>query len=74
MTRITIPAHGKINLLLEITGTLPDGYHKICTVMHTFTPGDTVTVELSPYDNDAGVRVTCSRPGIPQDSRRRHPS
>jgi 4-diphosphocytidyl-2-C-methyl-D-erythritol kinase len=64
-TRVTIPAPGKINLFLEITGTLPNGYHKLNTVMHTFLPGDTVTVELAPHTD---IRVTCSRPGIPRDS------
>ncbi|MCL2068723.1 MAG: 4-(cytidine 5'-diphospho)-2-C-methyl-D-erythritol kinase, partial [Oscillospiraceae bacterium] len=68
-TQIKIPAPGKINLLLEITGTLPNGYHELNTVMQSFLPGDTVSLELLPeHADDHNIRVTCSRPDIPRDS------
>jgi len=47
---ITIKAPAKINLTLDITGKRPDGYHEICTIMHTVELSDTITVnaEKSP--------------------------
>lgn len=41
---ITLKAKAKINLFLEITGRLDNGYHTISTVMHETDLCDTVTV------------------------------
>ena len=38
-------AHAKINLLLNVLGRRPDGYHELCTIMHAIDLCDTVTVE-----------------------------
>ena len=41
---ITLKAKAKINLFLEITGRLDNGYHTISTVMHEIDLFDTVTL------------------------------
>ena len=72
--RITITAHAKINLFLDITGRRPDGYHTISGVMQAISLCDTVAVEVTePADNaSAGAEsmmLTCSNPDIPTDHR-----
>ena len=38
-------AHAKINLLLNVLGRRPDGYHELCTIMHAIDLCDTVSLE-----------------------------
>lgn len=59
-------AYAKINLVLDLTGVLPDGYHAISTVMQSVSLHDTVCVET---DGEDGIKLSCSEPGIPVDSR-----
>lgn len=40
-------ANAKINLILDVTGKRPDGYHDVKMIMQTLSFGDTVTVEKS---------------------------
>ena len=72
--KITITAHAKINLFLDITGRRPDGYHTIAGVMQTISLCDTVAVEVTePTDHaSAGtetITLTCSNPDIPTDGK-----
>lgn len=59
-----IRANAKINLSLDLTGLLPDGYHAINTVMQSVSLFDTVTVEKA-----ASISLECSAPGVPADAR-----
>jgi 4-diphosphocytidyl-2-C-methyl-D-erythritol kinase len=61
MKFLTIKAPAKINLVLEIKGRRPDGYHEIRTIMHTVALSDTLT--FSP--RAGGLQVTCNRPEVP---------
>jgi len=45
MNSISLKAPAKINLFLDITGRLPNGYHEIASVMQTVDLFDYVTVE-----------------------------
>ena len=38
-------AHAKVNLVLEVLGVRPDGYHEIDTVLQEIQLGDIVEVE-----------------------------
>lgn len=62
---IVMEAFAKVNLSLDITGTAPGGYHAIETVMHSIGLRDLLIIGRR---REAGVRVTCSEPGIPEDS------
>lgn len=57
---LTIQANAKINLYLEITGTLENGYHALSMIMQSISLGDTLTLE--PAD---ALCVHC--PGVPQE-------
>ncbi len=64
--RVIIDAAAKINLLLDIKGRLPNGYHSLYMVMQSVSLYDRVTVEQT----DTGIiELTCSREAIPCDSR-----
>ena len=43
---ISVPAYAKINLFLDITGKLENGYHSLSTVMQQVSVADTVNVRL----------------------------
>lgn len=62
MNSITVPAYAKINLMLDVTGRRPDGYHTLVTVMQSISLADTVFIKL----NDSGkLFFECRADGIP---------
>lgn len=58
---LTVKAYAKINLFLDITGRLPNGYHTLNTVMQQIDLYDTVRVSRT----DGGITVTCDVPSVP---------
>lgn len=65
-TRVTVDAAAKINLLLDIKGTLPNGYHSLYMIMQSVDLFDKVTVERT---GEGDIALTCSREAIPCDAR-----
>ena len=64
--KISIKAAAKINLLLDLTAILENGYHSIYTVMQSVGIFDTVTVETS----DSGkISLTCSDKEMPVNNK-----
>ena len=63
---ITERAAAKINLHLDMTGRMPDGYHSVQTVMQTVSLWDEVTV--IPRE-EKGFFATCNREGVPSDEK-----
>ena len=60
--QVTVKAYAKINLMLDILSTLPDGYHDLFMVMQSVGIYDTVTVKKTDSDN---IKITCDVPSIP---------
>jgi len=60
---LTLEAHAKVNLTLEVIGRRDDGFHDIASVMQTVSLHDTVT--LSPA---ADLAVECDDRSIPAGS------
>lgn len=54
----------KVNLILNILGKRPDGFHELETVMHPVNLFD----ELSFERVSSGLQLTCSDPALPTDS------
>ncbi len=54
----------KVNLLLNILGRRPDGFHELETVMY---PIMGIHDELSFARQDQGIELTCSDPALPTD-------
>lgn len=61
--KITIAAFAKINLLLDIAGRLPNGYHDLRMIMQSVDLCDSLTVEPGTH------RLVCSDPAVPTDER-----
>jgi 4-diphosphocytidyl-2-C-methyl-D-erythritol kinase len=64
--RKTYKAYAKLNLHLDITGRLPNGYHSVAMLMQSVDLADTVTVEPR---RTRGLELVCDIPWIPTDSR-----
>lgn len=64
--KIEIKAYAKINLMLDIVSTRPDGYHDLFMIIQSVGIYDTVTVE-----NIKGkdIKITCNVDGIPLDNK-----
>ncbi|MDR0883695.1 MAG: 4-(cytidine 5'-diphospho)-2-C-methyl-D-erythritol kinase [Oscillospiraceae bacterium] len=65
MDSLTLRACAKINLHLDITGTLPSGYHALCMLMQTVSLCDEITLTRK----QPGITLTCSDPALPTDGR-----
>ncbi len=61
---MNVKAYCKVNLFLEITGKLPNGYHTLETVFQTVSLGDTLTFRPAKE-----LTMTCSDPTLPTDER-----
>lgn len=57
-----IKAFAKVNLFLDITGRLENGYHTLNTVMQQIDICDEITVEISDGD---GIFIECDNPSVP---------
>ena len=64
MTTLDKESPCKVNLLLNILGRRPDGFHELETVFHPVNFCD----RLSFTRIGSGVELTCSEPGLPTDA------
>lgn len=64
-SRLTVRAHAKINLSLEVVGVRSDGYHLLKTVFQSIALHDLLTFEAC----DGPFTLACSAPEIPTDER-----
>lgn len=62
MKTITLNAHAKVNLRLDVLRKRPDGYHDLCMIMQKVDLCDTVTVALT-EGQQIGVR--CDDENVP---------
>ncbi len=62
MNSVTLPAHAKLNLTLDILRRRPDGYHDMLMVMQSVSLHDDVTVALT-----GGTEIVCRCGDIPGD-------
>lgn len=61
---VTLPAYAKINLFLDITGTLPNGYHSLNNIMQQIALHDDVTISFEEA-LETNIEITCDDPQIP---------
>lgn len=64
MTELSMTAHAKLNLTLDVLGKRPDGYHNLSMVMQEIKLGDEVTIFL---ETGKKWSVTCDAGEIPCD-------
>ncbi len=58
---LKVKAYAKVNLWLDITGRLDNGYHTLNTVMRRIDLYDNISLELG----GEGIGITCDNPAIP---------
>ncbi|WP_028239665.1 4-(cytidine 5'-diphospho)-2-C-methyl-D-erythritol kinase [Stutzerimonas azotifigens] len=61
MTRLTLPAPAKLNLMLHILGRRPDGYHELQTLFQFLDHGDELTFSRR---DDGEIRLLTPLPGV----------
>ena len=62
---LELPSPCKVNLLLNILGKRPDGFHELETIMHPIRLFDHLALRRT----GTGIELTCSEPELPTDSR-----
>lgn len=60
---VSINAHAKVNLALDVLSREPNGYHRLHTVMQTISLHDTVILSVG----NPGIRIMCNDPAVPTD-------
>ena len=66
VSEITLSAHAKVNLTLDILKKRPDGYHEVRMIMQELALSDTVTLRKTEVP---GITLTCNAPDVPTDAR-----
>ena len=66
MKQIQEKAYAKINLHLDVTGRLENGFHLVNNVMQSVSLWDEVTLTET---DGAGICITCNRQDVPCDER-----
>ena len=61
-----LKAFAKVNLMLDILGKTPEGYHTLFMIMQSVGIYDTVTLDITGKPDT--LELTCDKPGIPSDS------
>ncbi len=64
MNKVVRKAYGKVNLGLDVIGTLPNGYHEVAMILQTVNLYDTVTIEKT----EEGILLSSDREDLPNDS------
>lgn len=64
--KTVVDAPAKINLFLDITGKLDNGYHSLFMIMQAVSLFDTVEIEKNGKD---GIELSCSEKKLPIDER-----
>lgn len=63
---ITIAAHAKINLSLDVLRRKPNGYHELSMIMQEIDLKDIVTITQID-DNNKNIEITCNQSQVPTD-------
>lgn len=62
-----LKAAAKVNLMLDILGKTPEGYHTLFMIMQSVGVQDTVTLQLT--GKPGTISLTCDKPKIPTDEK-----
>ncbi|MDY6049249.1 MAG: 4-(cytidine 5'-diphospho)-2-C-methyl-D-erythritol kinase [Corynebacterium sp.] len=68
ITAVTVHAHAKVNLFLDVVGLRDDGYHELSTVFQSVSLHDTVTVAVSDEMELTVDGVGIDVAGVPTDA------
>jgi 4-diphosphocytidyl-2-C-methyl-D-erythritol kinase len=63
MKTITLKSFAKLNLVLDVVGKRPDGFHELRTIFERIDLCDRITLTLR---QDGQVKVVCAHPHVPK--------
>ncbi|MBF0490573.1 MAG: 4-(cytidine 5'-diphospho)-2-C-methyl-D-erythritol kinase, partial [Candidatus Omnitrophica bacterium] len=61
MTSITLNSYAKLNLVLNVLGKRPDGFHQLRTIFERIDLHDTITLKKRSF----GIHISCNHPHVP---------
>lgn len=61
-----VKAAAKINLMLDVVGKLPNGYHSLFMIMQSVSCYDTVRVDRT---GENGIKIISSDERVPKDEK-----
>ncbi len=64
----SVKAYAKINLYLDVVSRRDNGYHNIKGIMQKVSLCDTVTITLTPSEQNE-ISITCTNPFVPTDEK-----
>lgn len=68
MKTITMDAHAKINLSLDVLGRKENGYHELSMIMQEISLKDIVNIKET-GKTGRNIKIECSNPDVPTDER-----
>lgn len=63
MMRLTLKSPAKLNLVLDVLGKRPDGFHELRTIFERIDLSDTIILTKR---TDAKIKVICTHPHVPK--------
>ena len=67
--KISVNAHAKINLFLDIVSLREDKYHNILSIMQSVGLHDAITVDYDASHKEKEIKIVCDNEKIPCDER-----
>jgi 4-diphosphocytidyl-2-C-methyl-D-erythritol kinase len=66
MDRLTVSSPAKLNLVLDVLGKRPDGFHELRTVFERISLADRIILTRN---NSGKIRIQCAHPHVPRGPR-----
>ena len=66
MDRLTVLSPAKLNLVLDVLGKRPDGFHELRTIFERISLADQITLSRNKSNK---ISIHCAHPHVPQRSR-----
>src|SRR5208282_102141 len=63
MHRLTVLSPAKLNLVLDVLGKRPDGFHELRTIFERISLSDQITLTRK---KSGKIRIYCSHPHVPR--------
>ena len=66
MDRLTVHSPAKLNLVLDVLGKRPDGFHELRTIFERISLTDQITLTRNKTNK---ITIRCNHPHVPRSAR-----